>query len=177
MVILGTVILASLILVVGQGEEVIPIDLVVGQPAPQTLTADEARIFETMAGSVTHEIMMERPELRKKIGREWTRERYKNHKSDRENRFVQSKIDVLVERMAERGFNHLIVAGSPKMVSRFTNALPPRLREMLVDTLNVNPNAGISPIILEAIEAFVANEHRESQDRVGCLVFRMILGR
>lgn len=39
MVILATVILASLILVAGQGEEVEPIDLVVGQPASQTFTA------------------------------------------------------------------------------------------------------------------------------------------
>lgn len=131
-----------------------------------TLTAREARIFETTAGSITNEIMTERPELRKKIGREWTRERYQNHKRDRKSRFVQSKIEVVEELMAKRGHNHLIVAGSPKMVSQFTKALPPKLQEMLVDTLDVNPKAGISPIILEAIDSFVANEHEESHDRV-----------
>lgn len=134
-----------------------------------TLTAREARIFETTAGSVTNEILTERPELRKKIGREWTRERYQNHKSDRKSRFVQSKIAVVQELMAKRGHNHLIVAGSPKIVSMFTNALPADLKAMLVDTLNLNPKAGINPIILEAIESFVAIEHQESHDHVDML--------
>ncbi|MBU1225717.1 MAG: HDIG domain-containing protein [Actinobacteria bacterium] len=42
MVIAATIILASLILVVGQGEEVDPIRLVVEQPSPQTFTSTEA---------------------------------------------------------------------------------------------------------------------------------------
>jgi len=42
LVILASIILASLILVVGQGEVIQPIELVVGQPAPLTFTADEA---------------------------------------------------------------------------------------------------------------------------------------
>jgi len=42
LVILATIILAALILVVGQGEEVAPIELAVGQPAALTLTATDA---------------------------------------------------------------------------------------------------------------------------------------
>ena len=41
LVIVGAIIIASLILVVGQGEEVQPIELVVGQPSPQTFTATD----------------------------------------------------------------------------------------------------------------------------------------
>ncbi len=134
-----------------------------------SLSESEARIFETMVGSVTNEVMMERPDLRKKIGREWTRERYQNHKSDREDRFTQSKIEVLEKLMTKHGHNHLIVAGNPKIVSRFTKALPTRLAETLVDTLNVNPNTGASPIILEALDAFVASENQESHDHVEML--------
>jgi ribosomal protein L7Ae-like RNA K-turn-binding protein len=40
---------------------------------------------------------------------------------------------------------------------------------MVLDTLDVNPKAGINPIMLEAINAFVANEHEESHDRVDLL--------
>ena len=131
-----------------------------------TLSAREAHIYETVAGTVTNEIMTERPDLREKIGREWTRERYQNHKDDRKNRFIQSKIEVVEELMTKRGHNHLIVAGSPKMVSRFTNALPLKLKSKLVDTLDVNLKAGINPIVVEAIESFVAREHEESHDQV-----------
>jgi hypothetical protein len=134
-----------------------------------TLTSREARIFETTAGAVTSEILTERPELREKIGREWTRERYHNHKQDRKQRFIQSKISVLEELMTKAGHKSLIVAGSPKMVSSFTNALPARLREMLVDTLDVNPKAGMDPILLEAINSFVEKECAESHDQVDAL--------
>jgi len=39
MVVLATIILTALILVVGQGEEINPVELTVGQPAPETFTA------------------------------------------------------------------------------------------------------------------------------------------
>lgn len=131
-----------------------------------TLTSREARIFETTAGAVTSELLTERPELREKIGREWTRERYINHKQDRKQKFIQGKIEVLDELMAKAGHKSLIVAGSPKMVSAFTSALPPRLQVMLVDTLTVNPKAGLDPILVEAINSFVAKECEESHDQV-----------
>ncbi|MFK7911902.1 MAG: hypothetical protein AB8F34_15075, partial [Akkermansiaceae bacterium] len=88
-------------------------------------------------------------------------------------------IEVVEELMAKSGHNHLIVAGSPKMVSQFTSSLPAKLSAMLVDVLDVNPKAGINPIILEAIDAFVASEHEESHDRVDELesaVMRRSLG-
>jgi hypothetical protein len=131
-----------------------------------TLTNREARIFETTAGAVTSELLTERPDLREKIGREWTRERYLNHKKDRKHKFIQGKITVLDELMAKAGHKSLIVAGSPKMVSAFTNALPTRLQDMLVDTLAVNPKAGLDPILIEAINSFVAKECEESHDQV-----------
>lgn len=131
-----------------------------------TLTSREARIFETTAGAVTSELLTERPDLREKIGREWTRERYQNHKQDREQKFIQGKIAVLDELMAKAGHKSLIVAGSPKMVSAFTTALPLRLQHMLVDTLAVNPKAGLDPILVEAINSFVAKECEESHDQV-----------
>lgn len=134
-----------------------------------TLTGREARIFETTAGAVTSEILTERPELRAKIGREWTRERYLNHKKDRKQKFIQGKISVLDELMAKAGHKSLIVAGSPKMVSAFTSALPARLQEMLVDTLAVNPKAGLDPILVEAINAFVEKECGDSHDQVDAL--------
>ncbi len=131
-----------------------------------TLTNREARIFETTAGAVTSEILTERPDLRPKIGREWTRERYINHKKDRKQKFIQGKITVLDELMAKAGHKSLIVAGSPKMVSAFTNALPTRLQDMLVDTLTVNPKAGLDPILVEAINSFVEKEFEDSHDQV-----------
>lgn len=133
------------------------------------LTEKKARILETTIGAVTNEIMTERPELREKIGREWTRERYQNHKEDRQNRFIQSKISVLEELVSKNGHNHIILSGSPKEVSRFRKFLPQKLANMLLDVMNVNPKAGINPIIVEAIETFAISENEESLGRVNQL--------
>jgi hypothetical protein len=125
-----------------------------------------ARIFETTLGAVTEEILTERKELRKRIGREWTREHYQNHKREREQQLVREKIQVIDELMRRRGHNHLVIAGSPAMVGRMTAALPPRLKEKLISTVNSNPNSGVNPILLEAVQLFVEAENAESHDRV-----------
>lgn len=130
------------------------------------VTEKEARIVETVMGAITKEIFATRPELRERLGREWTREHYQNHKKNRNDRFLQQKIAIVEELMRQRGHNHLVVAGSPKIVARFTSALPPRLKSKLLTTLHTNPNNGIYPIVVEALEAFAANEHIESHDHV-----------
>jgi ribosomal protein L30E len=129
-------------------------------------TEEEVRIMETSIGAVTSELMAERPELRQRVGREWSRNRYRNHKRDREGKFVREKVRLLESLMAEREHSHLIIAGSPKMVSRLTLALPQGLRDKLITSMASNPKAGIDPIVLESINLFVAAENIESHDVV-----------
>lgn len=111
----------------------------------------------------------ERQDLRQRIGREWTREHYQNHRHEKEQQLIREKIQIVDELMTRRGHNHLVIAGSPTMVGRMTSALPPRLKSKLISTLNTNPKSGLNPIMLEAVNAFVEAEHRESHDRVRLL--------
>jgi len=129
-------------------------------------TESEARILETTFGSITEEVLAARPDLRRRIGREWTREHYQNHKREREQQFIREKIRIIDELMSRSGHNHLVIAGSPKMASRLAKALPPRLRARLIDTLEVNPRNGLDPILLESVRLVAAEEDRESHDRV-----------
>lgn len=140
------------------------------------VTEDEARIVETVMGAVTQEIFTKRPELRQRLGREWTRERYQNHKRDRNQKFMQTKVEIVDEMMQQRGHNHLVVAGSPKMIACFTNALPPRLKKKVVNTLYANPKSGVYSIVVQAVELFAANEHIESHDRVQKLQSDLLVG-
>ena len=55
------------------------------------VTEEEARIVETVMGSVTEEIFAKRPELRERLGREWTREHYQNRKQKQDNQFMEQK--------------------------------------------------------------------------------------
>lgn len=129
-------------------------------------TEAEARILETTLGSVTEEVLRESPDLRRRFGREWTREHYHNHKRERTEKFIREKIRIIEDLMTRRGHNHLVIAGSPKMVARLTKALPKRLREKVISTVASNPGDGLSPILREAIHCFVAAENVESHHRV-----------
>ncbi len=128
-------------------------------------TENEARILETTIGSVTEDIMKKRPEYRSRLGREWTREHYHNHRKERASRFVKEKVEVIESLMDKGGHSHLVLAGSPKMVARLKKALPARLADQVIDTLNINPKHGISPILSEAMHLFVALENVESHDK------------
>jgi len=139
-------------------------------------TESEARILETTIGSVTEEILTGRPELRQRVGREWTQEHYRNHKDERDQQFVREKIKILDQLMNRRGHNHLVIAGSPKMVSRMTKALPPRLKDKLISTVSANPKGGVDPILLESIQLAVAAENIESHNHVRSLENAVLSG-
>ncbi|MEM9478680.1 MAG: hypothetical protein AAGA58_03350 [Verrucomicrobiota bacterium] len=132
-------------------------------------TEGEARILETTVGAVTEEVFAARPDLRERVGREWTRTHYQNHKKERDQQFVREKIQIIEDLVSRRGHNHIVIAGSPKMVSRLTAALPSRLRSMLIDTIPTNPKGGVSPILLESIQLFAAAENLESHTNVELL--------
>ena len=71
--------------------------------------------------------MTERPELRERLGREWTREHYQNHRQQRDQQFVKEKVAVIERLMAKRGHNTLLLAGEPRFVKRLRSALPKHL--------------------------------------------------
>jgi hypothetical protein len=137
---------------------------------------ESARILETTMGSITREIFQEKPALRERLGREWTREHYQSHKRDRDERFVRMKVEIVEELMRRRGHNHLVVSGSPKMVSRFTNALPKRLQELVISTLTAPSNKGVGFVVDEAVALSVAKENLDSQKRVQTLKAQLMSG-
>ena len=80
--------------------------------------------------------------------------------------FVREKVKIIEELMNQRGHHHLVIAGSPKMVSRLKNALPQHLAKKCISTVHANPKNGISATLLEAVHSFSQVENMESLDRV-----------
>ena len=131
---------------------------------------ESARILEINLGSVTEELWRERPELRQRVGREWTKEHYQNHRRERTNRFIKEKIKILQQLMAAGGHTHLILAGNPQMTSRVRKALPKHLEEKLIDTVVSGHNDDISDIVAITLSQFIEQEEQESQALVDTLV-------
>ena len=80
--------------------------------------AEGATTLEVNLGAVTKEIWAERPELRQRVGREWTRDQYQNHSRDRADRFIKEKVEILDRLMSQGSQTHLILAGSPPLAAR-----------------------------------------------------------
>lgn len=125
-------------------------------------TAQEARIMEINMGAVTEAIVAERPDLRRRIGLEWTRELYQNHSRDREDRFQQEKVRLLDELVREGEHTHIILAGQSAYVKQMERALPPRLATKVLNTLVCDPKDGVSAILRDALQVFVEAEQQES---------------
>jgi hypothetical protein len=130
---------------------------------------DSARILEVSLGSVTRDLWTERPELRRRVGREWTRRHYQNHRRARAQRFVKEKISLL-ERIADAGgHTHILLAGNPRTVARVRRALPKALAARLVDVVPASSRERVEDVVASTLSAFVEHEERESQSMVELL--------
>lgn len=132
-------------------------------------TEESARILEVNLGSVTEELWRERPELRQRVGREWTKEHYQNHRRERTNQFIKEKIKILERLVSAGGHTHLILAGNPAMTARIRKALPRHLEEKLIDTVVAGPNDNISDVVAVTLSQFIEQEEQESQTLVETL--------
>ncbi|MDB9741652.1 hypothetical protein OAB00_02235 [Akkermansiaceae bacterium] len=134
-----------------------------------TLTRESAHIYETSAGDIINEISSENSDLRERTGREWTKEHYRSHRKDRNDRFVHQKLEIVSQLMNQKGYKHLLVAGSPKMISRFLNRLPSSLANKVINTITMNPAIGKNQILSAAIDRFIEVEKSESSQRLEIL--------
>lgn len=126
-------------------------------------TAESARIFEVNLGAITEEIWRERPALRKRIGREWTKEHYQSHRREQSDKFLKEKISILDGLMRAGGHTHLILAGNPWETARLREVLPKRLTSKLIDVLSVTGNDQISDVVAATLLRFIEAEEQESQ--------------
>ena len=133
-------------------------------------TEEQARILEITLGAVSEQLLANRPELRKRIGREWTREHYHQHKRETHRRFLKDQAAMIANLMAKRGLNHLIIAGSPQAVAALREALPKKLQNRVADSVFGTPNSGnYSQVLEEAVNAFIEVEQQESRSTVELL--------
>ncbi len=103
-------------------------------------TEESSRIFEITLGAVSEQILATRPEMRERIGREWTREHFHQWKRENDRRFLKDQVTIIGSLMSKRGLNHLILAGHPRHVNALRAALPKDLESRVADTVMRAPN-------------------------------------
>lgn len=126
-------------------------------------TETTSRIIAVNLGSATAQLCLSRPELRRRVGHEWTREHYQHHRRERTKLFLHDQIRSLDRLMSARGYTHLILAGNARMVSAIRKDLPKRLTERLVDCVPAASADRVSDIVDSTLQTFLEYEERESQ--------------
>jgi rubrerythrin len=133
-------------------------------------TEESARILEVNLGAITSQLWADRPELRERVGREWTHDHYQNHRRDRGDRFLKEKIEILKSLMAAGGHTHLILAGSPRMTARVRTSLPKHLHAKLVDVVPASSSSHVTAVVAATLSSFIEHEQQESREAVVELV-------
>ncbi len=124
---------------------------------------DTARIVALNLGAVTLDLLRERPELRRRVGREWTKEHFRRHRTTRTQQFVGDVVKALSGVMTAGIYDHLILAGDPKMTAMVRRVLPSHAAARLCGVIRKPGRTGARDVVAESIASFVAAEHKESQ--------------
>jgi len=128
---------------------------------------ESARVYEINLGEASETLLAKRPELRERLGSEWTREHYQNHRRERDGQFVKEKVLVIERLMAKRGHNALVLAGEPHYLSRLREQLPKHLQAKIVGEISGGIcEDTLSTVVEQSIGVFLEQEHRESHDAV-----------
>jgi ribosomal protein L30E len=130
-------------------------------------TEEKSRIMELSLGAVTEEIITTKDELCARLGRQLTKEHFHHRREEDTKRFVRDQVQIITNLMAQRGHNHLILAGHPRHLSPLREQLPKHLQSRIVGSLFHAPNGhDFSPLVDQAIDAFVRAEQEESRTTV-----------
>ncbi len=124
---------------------------------------DSVRILEVNLGEVTEGLWQQRPELRRRVGREWSKAHYQDHRREREQRFIKEQIRVLDHLMSAGGYTHLVLAGHSTVTAPVRELLPKHLASKLVDVVPASSRMPVADVVRATIAAFVEAEERESR--------------
>lgn len=127
-------------------------------------TQASVRILEVNLGATTVQAWTTQPELRKRVGREWTKEHYESHRRERTSRFLREQIELLAELMSAGKHTHLILAGDPHLTSEIRCALPKPMASKLIDTIPAASRDAQADVVTATLSAFVEWEEQESQE-------------
>lgn len=125
-------------------------------------TERNARILGVDLGFVTENVWEESPELRERVGREWTTVQYQHHRRERTNRFLTGLIGILDQLMAAGGYGHVIPAGNLRVTSQIRKALPNHLAAKVVDIVPASGYDRRTDVGAATLVSFIEQEERGS---------------
>ena len=126
------------------------------------VSEEEARILEISLGEVTRQVWTERAALRDRVGREWTRRHYQNHRRHRTEAFYKEVLEILERRVLAGGFAHLVIAGNAQAIGLLRPRLSKQLESRVVEILSHAKRQSPTDVVRSTIGSFVEREQLET---------------
>jgi len=140
------------------------------------VTEETMRVLQVNLGAITSQMWQQRPELRQRVGREWTKSHYQRHRQERIRTFLKDAIKVLSQLMSAGGYTHLILAGQPSITSQVQEKLPRHLQRQLIDIVPASGGTPLSDVVEATLSSFIEAEEQESRTAVANLVHQLRTG-
>lgn len=140
------------------------------------VTEESMRILQVNLGAVTAKMWEERPELRDRVGREWSKVHFQRHRQERTRKFLKDAVEILNQLMSAGGYTHLILAGQPSVTSQIQQNLPKHLQKQLIDTVTASGATRLSDVVEATLSSFVEAEEQESRTTVANLMQQLRTG-
>ena len=125
-------------------------------------TEESARILEIDVGTVKETFRIARPGLRRRDGREWTRDHLQSHTQARLQQFVHEQVRLLDQTVASGDYRHLVLAGDPRAIALVHKALPRHLRGIVIGTVRASDKDRSPDLEAATLAAFEAHRETES---------------
>ncbi|MCW5979076.1 MAG: hypothetical protein KIT09_13430 [Bryobacteraceae bacterium] len=136
------------------------------QYALMVATETDVEIVEVSLGAVTERVWKTRPDLRRRVGREWTQRHYRSHRRERTHQFLKEAVKGLRGTMLASGYQHLVLAGEPRALSLVKKALPRFLAARLIACLPASREMELHAVVEASVALFHEHEARESLAKV-----------
>lgn len=128
------------------------------------LNQASARIIQVNAGRITKNLLMGSMDLRSKVGREISRDRYNNRQKERGLRFMKEKVQVIHDIIRDNDLDHIILAGDPRLTSKFRELLPSSLVDKVIDQTIDAHHHSFENLLRDSITTFIEAEEIESEN-------------
>jgi len=129
-------------------------------------TRYSARIFDIALGEVSKQVMVQRPTIRKRVRREWTRIHYQNHVKEGGQQFIREQVEVLKYLIAGSDTPCVILAGDNHLSRQTRAELPDSLASLVIDVVPIMSTASRDDIVSSTLHSFIAAQESESQNIV-----------
>ena len=115
--------------------------------AAVVLDTNRARIVVFSLGEVERKQEIENVKTRRSTMGGWSQARYQRHTENFHLQHVKEVVDALDKIVSAENIQHIIVAGDAVVVPMVKEQLPQRLRERLVDTVNLDKRVAESDLL------------------------------